>query len=572
MISDNPTESRLKPCCTRKGLFFWLAAFLLLFLSIGYRSLWGSEGRWAEVAREMILTGDWFHPAINGVPYFDKPLFSYWVIVVASWITGTLNEFSVRAPGAVAGLAALWATVKLGQHLFSEKAGYLAGWLLLTSYGFLFWSRTACADVENVAFIMLAVLWYWKHRERTGFVSYLVFYIICFTGAHFKGLPAAVLPVIICLPAILRTRPWHRHLSISHGVALVTGLVFYLLPFLYAAYTGGSYNENGLYLVFRENILRFFNAFDHQEPFYVYIYYVPILFLPWLPLFFSTIASVFKHYKASDYRFRWLVEATVVIFLVYTLSDSRRSYYILPILPFCALLTAVFIAGTKEERWKGYALFSQFYLLAAVAVVELFAPVIGQIVTAITGIVPPEGLVTSFSVTGAVTLVFLFAAWKYRGPDIVNEKRSPSLNGVIAAAMILCAGFYLWQQNILEEYRYNKSFILKVKREMGPIRPENIALGKDMASLVFYLGYDRPVKEMEKREEVVSFMLRDDPRYLILQRRMLTKRFSFLPEEVKRTQWMSMPLYPGQKNNKKQLLVFKLTGPVEIPESLENNL
>lgn len=564
MKSDNITASSVKPCCSREALFFWLAAVSLLFLTLGYRSLWGSEGRWAEVAREMILTGDWFHPAINGVPYFDKPLFSYWVIIFASWITGALNEFSIRAPGAVAGLVAIWATVKLGQQLFSEKAGYVAGWLLLTSYGMLFWSRTACADIENVAFIMLAVLWYWKRRERPGFISYLVFYMICFTGANFKGLPAAVLPVLICLPDILRTRPWHRHLSISHGVALLAGMLFYILPFMYAAFTSDGYGQNGLHLVFRENILRFFHAFDHKEPFYVYLYYVPMLFLPWLPLLFSATVTLFKRYSISDYRYRWLVEATVVIFFVYTLSDSRRSYYILPILPFCALVTAVFITGSMEKRWKGFALSSQFYLIAALSVVELFAPLIARVVTAFTGIVPPDGLSTSFTVTGAVTLVFLYAVWKKNGPDIEGEKKEFSLNGVLAATLLLSAGFYLWQQNVLEEYRYNKSFILEVKREIGSIPPKNIALGKDMASLVFYLGYDRPVKIMEKKEDIVAFLLRKDTRYLILQRRMLSKRFSSLPDNMKRTPWMSMPLYPGQKKKKKQLLVWRLTGPVEI--------
>jgi len=70
------------------NLVFWTAACLLLFWAVGYRGLWGPEGRWAEIVREMFLKGDFFHPTINGEPYFDKPLLTYWVIALVTAVTG----------------------------------------------------------------------------------------------------------------------------------------------------------------------------------------------------------------------------------------------------------------------------------------------------------------------------------------------------------------------------------------------------------------------------------------------------------------------------------------------------
>ena len=73
-------------------LLFGACAVVLLFWALGECSLWAAEDRWAEITREMLLNGDFFHPTINGEPYFDKPLLTYWLIVLVSLVTGQLNE------------------------------------------------------------------------------------------------------------------------------------------------------------------------------------------------------------------------------------------------------------------------------------------------------------------------------------------------------------------------------------------------------------------------------------------------------------------------------------------------
>ena len=77
-------------------------AALLFFARLGARSLWHSEFLWAEIAREMQLTHDYFWPAIIGRVYYDTPLVSYWLILAASWVTGRLNEAACRTPSALA--------------------------------------------------------------------------------------------------------------------------------------------------------------------------------------------------------------------------------------------------------------------------------------------------------------------------------------------------------------------------------------------------------------------------------------------------------------------------------------
>ena len=107
-------------------LLLLLASCFLLLDSLGHRGLWGSEGRWAEITREMFLANDFFHPTIGGEPYFDKPLLTYWLIAGISSLTGTLNEWVVRLPSAIFGFISVWATVILGRRLYGLLR--LVGW------------------------------------------------------------------------------------------------------------------------------------------------------------------------------------------------------------------------------------------------------------------------------------------------------------------------------------------------------------------------------------------------------------------------------------------------------------
>jgi len=357
------------------NLLLLLAAFFLLFWSLGDRALWSSEGRWAEITREMFTSGDFFHPTIGGEPYFDKPLFTYWVIAAFSAVTGRLDEFIIRLPSALAALVTLVCTVYLGRRLWSRQTGWLAGGLLLTSYGLLMYSHVASAETENLAAIMLAVTWYWTRRDRPGFVMFLVFYLILFVGSHMKGLTAFVVPVLVILPDLLRQRRWRWLLWPSHWLALGIGIAVYFGPFVYAALSRpGSYEQSGLSMAFRENILRYVQPFDHKDPIYLYLGAVPLLILPWVPILIGALIASISNWKKLDGNTRWLIQAILIIFVFFTLSGSRRNYYILPILPFCTLLMAVFLVELSQEVVRTHrdrGLWIQKHILVVAAVKSL---------------------------------------------------------------------------------------------------------------------------------------------------------------------------------------------------------
>ena len=123
---------------------------VMFFARLGARALWSSEFRWAEIAREMQLTGHYFWPTINGRVYFDKPLGSYWLVLAAARLTGGLDETSARLPCAIAGVLGVWFVMLVGRRLYNDRVALLAGLVLATSFSFVFFSRHASADVETV--------------------------------------------------------------------------------------------------------------------------------------------------------------------------------------------------------------------------------------------------------------------------------------------------------------------------------------------------------------------------------------------------------------------------------------
>ena len=495
-------------------IVFWASAAVLLFCGLGGKALYVAEGRWAEIVREMFVRHDFFHPTVNWEPYFDKPLLTYWLIALASFITGGLNEWALRLPSAVAGALSLWATIDLGKRLWSKETGLTAGWVLLTTYGMMFWSRTGVSDTENLAAVILAVAWYWSRRDglakmkgMDAFFMSIVFYLICFTGAHTKGLTAVVIPAIAIAPDILRQGRWRVLFTPGHILALVAGLAIYLTPFVYAAMTAENYGENGLVLVFQENIQRFFKPFDHKEPFYVYFYYLPLLFMPWTPLLIAALAKLTTSWRRLDEKTAWLITVFILIFIFFTASGSRRSYYILPIFPFSALLVAIFIENIEENGLKKVIFLVQTGIVLLVSFIEIMSPVILPVLERRLGFHFPFEFSVVTVLTGLVALALLFlgrvspAALK----SIVGI--APKTAAIVLSTAVIMCGLFCAQMNILDRYRTERAFVDDIRQRLPAIRQGSVAFyPKTITDLVFYLDMPGPIRILKDMADVNAFL------------------------------------------------------------------
>ena len=541
-------------------VFFWCVSCFILFWALGHRGLWASEGRWAEVTREMFLNRDFFHPTINGQSYFDKPLLTYWFVAAASLLVGGLKELATRLPSAIFALVSIWATRQIAKELWSKQVGYVAGWLLLLTYGLTFWGRTAAAETENMAAIIFATLWYVKRRDNLDFWTFLVFYLICFTGAHTKGLTSVVVPAVVVFPDLIREGRWKRLFSFRHILALLIAVGLYLCPFIYADLTRGSYGESGLALMFRENIIRFIRPFDHKGPVYLYFYYLPLLLAPFSPLILTGAIWMLRSYKGLDQRTRWLIEATVLIFAFFTASGSRRGYYILPILPFCALVGGVFVCHSNDKKWLKVAYRLQAMLIGLFVLIYLVSPALWPLVKAKKGFIPPDSLEGVTFMLGAAAAA-LWALGRWRGTALSRLTMVPEKFAyLVLCAAIFLGGFYGWQQAALDTYRTGREFAKTLRCQIEGIPPSNIAFyHSPSANIIFYLRTPGPVRVLRNREQAITFACKSTgPRVLISRRKYFSDFMPAVKDCLNNAQQFGEKIYPWMRRKGRFYVAWKL--------------
>jgi 4-amino-4-deoxy-L-arabinose transferase-like glycosyltransferase len=343
---------------SEKFCLYLLLGFALFILStnLGLPPLWGSEGRWAVIARSMLRSGDLLSPALGMNDYWDKPLLSYWQILPFSYINGDISEFTARFPSVVWAVVMLLLTYHLAKRWFGERTALLSVGILATSFDFVFYGRDAQVEMTNAAIILLCLWYFIKHKSDHRHTWVYILGIIMAFGSNMKGLILYAVPIfcIFILSIIKRDWSWIPPLRILITAGLLSLAVFLALPAAASIHSG---TLEPLNMIWRENVLRFFGRYDHKDPFYTYFVKIFYLDSPWSLLLPVAIIHCLQGVRRRVSQIPEVLILFGAIFLFFTLSGSRRSYYLLPILPFVAILVASvlreFTVGTLGRGVQG---------------------------------------------------------------------------------------------------------------------------------------------------------------------------------------------------------------------------
>ncbi|MGB7591838.1 MAG: glycosyltransferase family 39 protein, partial [Terriglobia bacterium] len=142
-------------------LLFFVLAGCLFFAGLGSLPLLEpDEGRNAEVAREMLASGDWLTPHYNALPYLDKPVVFFWLVASSFKVAG-LHEWSARAPSALMGLCLLLLSWFLTRRMFGDSTAVRAGVIIATAPLAMVFSRLVIFDMTLAFLITLAMASFW---------------------------------------------------------------------------------------------------------------------------------------------------------------------------------------------------------------------------------------------------------------------------------------------------------------------------------------------------------------------------------------------------------------------------
>jgi 4-amino-4-deoxy-L-arabinose transferase-like glycosyltransferase len=316
-------------------------AALLIFSRLPSPFLEPEESRYAEIPRQMLAAGRYVIPILDGQDYLDKPPLLYWAVMVCYKAFG-VTVWSARFVPCMAA----WVTIVVVYCWVRRARGReVATWsaaLLTLSGDFMY--RSPMLTMNGLLCLFVTCAWAAGHlamtasRQRWGW--WLVSAVCCALGLLTKGpiamalvlVPLATLGRFIPLPAKRQALGWLCYLTVVSIVAA---------PWFLAVALQKS--EFIRYFLWKHHVERVLQPFDHEKPFWFYAPQVLLGFFPWSLIVAQGWGRWFHpSTRPKPTNVEWLATAAAIwTFLVFSLSGSKRSVYLVPIGPPLAILAAV---------------------------------------------------------------------------------------------------------------------------------------------------------------------------------------------------------------------------------------
>jgi 4-amino-4-deoxy-L-arabinose transferase-like glycosyltransferase len=458
-----------------------LLGLCLFAAGLGLRDPWpADEPRFALIARDMVLSGEWLIPRVGGQLYPDKPPLFMWLVAGFYWLTGNLR-IAFLLPSLLAGLGTLVLVHDLARRLWGREAALLAGLLLLLTVQFTLQARSAQIDALVTFWITLGVYGLLRHfllGPHWGW--YIAAWVAMGLGIITKGV--GFLPLLMFLPWALLRRRWPQSLARidtargrwwSGPPAMLLAVALWLVPMLVYVSASGS-PELAAYrdeILLRQTSERYFDAWHHHQPFWFYLEVIP---WAWLPLSLALpwlLPAWWRRLRMGDAATWLLLGWAACVLIFFTLSPGKRHVYLLPALPAVVLAAAPHLSALLQRRavqrlaWLAVAGFAA----AATVALPWASSLAGSL---------------DFDPTAIVAAVALLA-W-------VLAALGAKLGGAAALALLIFACWQIfgwWATPLLDPARSGAQLMARVAQALPPGTELGMAGWKEQ----LLLHADRPV-------------------------------------------------------------------------------
>lgn len=353
----------------------FVVAAIVLGAGLGLRDPWPpDEPRFALVAKDMVESGDWLIPRVGGVLYPDKPPLFFWTVAAFYVATGTIGV-ALLLPTFLSGLGVLWLVTDLARRLWNPQAALWTGGALLATLQFPLQMKAGQIDGFLCFWTTLGLYGLCRHLlVGPDWRWYAIAGLSCGFGVITKGV--GFLPFLILIPwlyAVRRRWPapdigWSRGKWLLAPLAFAFAVALWLVPMLLA--TSGSADPDLVQyrddILLKQTVTRYADSWAHlKPPWYLVTNAIPWL---WLPLSFllpwlipAWSRDLRKRNAATLLLGGWIL----LVLLFFSMSDGKRSVYILPALPALALLAGHHLPRLFERRGPRSMLFTLTLLMAS---------------------------------------------------------------------------------------------------------------------------------------------------------------------------------------------------------------
>jgi 4-amino-4-deoxy-L-arabinose transferase-like glycosyltransferase len=346
----------------------------------------------AQIARNMIASGDWVTARLDGVIYLEKPPLIYWMIA-ASYKAFGAHDWSARLPVALSSIALALLTAAFGTWAFGRKAGTYAGIVVATCIGLFLFTRIQIPDVMltfTIALAMWALLRALDDSERHRGLWANLLAASLGVGLLLKSLVGIVFPIAAGLIYLALTkqfflrRTWQRlHPIRGPLIALAISVPWHVLAtlrnppyFVWTLQSGPGLYRGFLWFFFvNEQLLRFLNMryprdYNTVPRFAFWAFHLLWLF-PW-SVYFPAIAKLsFKPVDRAG-QVRLLALCWTSFILIFFTFSTTQEYYSMPCYPALALLLGSAMAEGGAWIRRGTKLLGAIAAIAAVSAFTIF--------------------------------------------------------------------------------------------------------------------------------------------------------------------------------------------------------
>lgn len=407
------------------------------FLTLDARHLLRSdEGRYAEIAREMVATGDWVTIRYNGIKYFEKPPFQMWMTAFAFEAFG-IGEWQARLWVALSGAFGLVVMVIAARRWFGPAVAMLSGAVLLAAPGWNLGSHFNSLDMGVSAALtgVLAGVLMAQHpsassasRRRWMWFAWASMAVAVLT----KGLIGIALPglVLVLYSAIARDLAIWRRIHIASGalVLLAIAAPWFVLISL-------RNPEFAHFFFIHEHWQRYLSNVHRRAG--AWWYFVPLLvggFLPWIGLAWRVPAVVRDGSRSTEFRPVLLLAIwSAAIFVFFSASSSKLPGYILPVFPALAVILALALDRLSSLQWRRHLIGAAVVVVAVLAA----APFADRLANMPAQAAAYRSFATWLAAGAALAIFGLAFAWRLRRGDAHASKIAYALAFFLMATAAL---------------------------------------------------------------------------------------------------------------------------------------